>query len=34
MAHYDNLGTLNGRFYPGADANASGVAALLELAGW
>ena len=33
MAHYDNLGTLNGTFYPGADANASGVAALLELAG-
>jgi Zn-dependent M28 family amino/carboxypeptidase len=32
MAHYDNLGTLNGRFYPGADANASGVAALLQLA--
>lgn len=33
MAHYDNLGTLNGIFYPGADSNASGVAALLELAG-
>ena len=33
MAHYDNLGTLNGKFYPGADSNASGVAALLELAG-
>ena len=32
MAHYDNLGYLNGTFYPGADANASGVAALLELA--
>ena len=32
MAHYDNLGTLNGTFYPGADANASGVAALLEIA--
>ncbi|MBR4774530.1 MAG: M28 family peptidase [Bacteroidales bacterium] len=32
MAHYDNLGTLNGTFYPGADSNASGVAALLELA--
>ena len=31
MAHFDNLGTLNGRFYPGADANASGVAALLQL---
>ena len=33
MAHYDNLGYLNGTFYPGADSNASGVAALLELAG-
>lgn len=32
MAHYDNLGTLNGTFYPGADSNASGVAALLQLA--
>ena len=32
MAHFDNLGTLGGRFYPGADANASGVAALLQLA--
>lgn len=32
MAHYDNIGTLNGTFYPGADSNASGVAALLELA--
>lgn len=32
MAHYDNLGTLNGTFYPGADSNASGVAALLEVA--
>lgn len=32
MAHFDNLGILNGRFYPGADANASGVAALLQLA--
>jgi hypothetical protein len=31
MAHYDNLGNLAGRFYPGADANASGVAALLQL---
>lgn len=31
MAHYDNLGFLNGNFYPGADSNASGVAALLEL---
>lgn len=33
MAHFDNLGVLNGAFYPGADANASGVAALLEIAG-
>ena len=32
MAHYDNLGMLNGTFYPGADSNASGVAALLQLA--
>ena len=32
MAHFDNLGTLNGTFYPGADANASGVAALLQVA--
>lgn len=32
MAHYDNLGTLGGTFYPGADSNASGVAALLEVA--
>lgn len=31
-AHYDNLGILNGRMYPGADSNASGVAALLGLA--
>ena len=33
MAHYDNLGILNGSFYPGADSNASGVAGLLEIAG-
>ena len=32
MAHFDNLGTLGGQLYPGADSNASGVAALLELA--
>ena len=32
MAHFDNLGTLNGTLYPGADSNASGVAALLGLA--
>lgn len=31
-AHYDHLGTLNGKFYPGADANASGTAALLSIA--
>ena len=31
-AYFDALGTLDGRIYPGADANASGVAALLALA--
>lgn len=31
-AYYDGLGTLGGEFYPGADSNASGVAALLSLA--
>ncbi len=31
-AHYDHLGIRNGVLYPGADDNASGVAALLELA--
>ena len=31
MAHYDDLGILNGTLYPGADSNASGVAALLEI---
>lgn len=31
-AHYDHLGIRNGRLFPGADDNASGVAALLELA--
>lgn len=31
-AHYDHLGILNGAFYPGADANASGTAALVNLA--
>ncbi len=31
-AHYDNLGVIKGIVYPGADDNASGVAALLELA--
>lgn len=29
-AHYDGLGTINGIVYPGADANASGVAAMIE----
>jgi hypothetical protein len=31
-AHYDHLGIRNGRLFPGADDNASGVAAVLELA--
>ena len=31
-AHYDNLGVLSERMYPGADSNASGVAAMLGLA--
>lgn len=31
-AHYDHIGTINGRLFPGADDNASGVTALLELA--
>jgi len=31
-AHYDHLGVRDGRIYPGADDNASGVAALLEMA--
>ena len=31
-AYFDGLGTLDGRLFPGADANASGVAALLALA--
>ncbi|MBQ6310349.1 MAG: M28 family peptidase [Bacteroidales bacterium] len=30
-AHYDHLGVLGGRIYPGADNNASGVAAMLEI---
>lgn len=30
-AHYDNLGILGERFYPGADSNASGVMAMLSL---
>lgn len=32
MANYDGLGTIGSRIYPGADSNASGVAALLSLA--
>lgn len=31
-AHYDHLGIVNDRFYPGADSNASGVVALTSLA--
>ena len=31
-AHYDHLGSRNGRIYNGADDNASGTAALLEIA--
>ncbi|MDR0728555.1 MAG: M28 family peptidase [Prevotellaceae bacterium] len=31
-AHYDHVGTLNGQIYHGADDNASGVAAMLEIA--
>lgn len=31
-AHFDHLGTINGRLFPGADANASGVASLLSIA--
>ena len=31
-AHYDHLGMLDGKIYPGADANASGVTAMLSLA--
>ncbi len=31
-AYFDGLGTMEGRMYPGADSNASGVAALLALA--
>ncbi len=30
-AHYDHLGAIKGKVYPGADDNASGVTALLEL---
>lgn len=31
-AHYDHLGSTNGSYYPGADDNASGSAALVEIA--
>lgn len=31
-AHYDHVGVRDGRIYPGADDNASGVAVLLEIA--
>jgi len=31
-AHFDHIGSFGDKFYPGADDNASGVAALLELA--
>jgi Zn-dependent M28 family amino/carboxypeptidase len=33
-AHYDHLGFKNGVLYPGADDNASGVAAMLAIAAW
>ena len=33
-AHYDHLGVRDGEIYNGADDNASGVAALIELARW
>ncbi|MEO8277036.1 MAG: M20/M25/M40 family metallo-hydrolase [Thermoanaerobaculia bacterium] len=33
-AHYDHLGIRNGRIYPGADDNASGVATMLALAAY
>ncbi|HEV8202291.1 MAG TPA: M28 family peptidase, partial [Candidatus Polarisedimenticolia bacterium] len=33
-AHYDHLGIRRGDLYPGADDNASGVAALLGFAAW
>ena len=33
-AHYDHLGERNGKLYPGADDNASGVAAMLAAARW
>ena len=33
-AHYDHLGIMEGKLYPGADDNASGVAAMLAIAAW
>jgi Zn-dependent M28 family amino/carboxypeptidase len=33
-AHYDHLGEKAGKLYPGADDNASGVAAMLAIAAW
>lgn len=33
-AHYDHLGIKDGKLYPGADDNASGVAAMLAIAQW
>lgn len=33
-AHYDHLGIRDGKLYPGADDNASGVAAMLAAAAW
>jgi Zn-dependent M28 family amino/carboxypeptidase len=33
-AHYDHLGIRDGRLYPGADDNASGVAVMLAIAGY
>jgi Zn-dependent M28 family amino/carboxypeptidase len=33
-AHYDHLGLKAGKLYPGADDNASGVAAMLAIASW
>ena len=32
MAHYDHVGILANRYYPGADSNASGVSAMMNLA--
>lgn len=31
-AHYDHIGTIGGKMYPGADSNASGTVAMLNLA--